>query len=146
MRQQLPLVLGEQPEDAELVRRQMDALAVDVDRPLLEIDADRADLDHRLARRRSPPQRRTQAREQLSDRERLRDVVVGARVEGGDLLVLVADGRHDDDRRFAPRRGAPGTPRCRVPSGQQQVEDDRVGRLRRRRAERLAAVVAVSTS
>ena len=112
------------------------ARAVDVDRPLLEIEADRPDLDHRLARRRRPAQRGAQAREQLADRERLRHVVVGARVERGDLLVLVADRRDDDDRRLAPRAqlaahlGAGAV-------GQQQVEDDRVGRLQRRGAERL---------
>ncbi len=34
-----------------------------------------------------------------SDRERLREIVVGARLEPGDLVALVAAGRQDDDRR-----------------------------------------------
>src|SRR5213080_3572646 len=51
VRHQLALVLGEDTQDAELERRQMNGLAVDGDRRLLEIDPDRADLEHRLTRR-----------------------------------------------------------------------------------------------
>ena len=51
---------------------------------------------HRLACGLRPPERRAQAREQLVDPERLRDVVVGAGVERRDLLALVADDREDE--------------------------------------------------
>ncbi len=119
---------------------------VDRDRLLLEVDADRTDLDHRLARRPRATQDRAQAREQLADRERLGHVVVGAGVERGDLLVLVADGRDEDDRRLAPR------PELAADLGagavrQQQVEHDRVRRTAAPAAvSASAAVVAVSTS
>ena len=46
------------------------------------------DLDHRLARRDRPPERRSQAREELVDPERLGHVVVGAGVQSGDLLAV----------------------------------------------------------
>ena len=58
-------------------------------------------------------QHRAQPREQLVDADRLRDVVVGARVERGHLLALLADGREQDHRRLAPACAARGRRRCR---------------------------------
>ena len=43
-----------------------------------------------------------EAGEQLVHSERLRHVVVGARVESGDLLLLVADDGEDEHRGVAP--------------------------------------------
>src|SRR5579884_778503 len=133
--QQLPLVEREQPDDPELVRRQVHRLAGDGDGGLLEVDADRADLHDRLGRRADPPQHGAQPREQLADRERLRDVVVGAGVESGDLLVVVADRGDEDDRRLAPLAQA-ATHLAAGAVGQQQVEDDGVGRPQPRGRER----------
>ena len=44
-----------------------------------------------------PSQRRRDPREQLVDAERLRQVIVGAEVEGSDLVVVAAARRDDDD-------------------------------------------------
>src|SRR5205814_8183660 len=53
-----------------------------------------------------------------------------------DLLVVVADRRHEDDRHVAPLAQAAGHLVARA-VGQQQIEDDRVGRAERRGGERL---------
>ena len=54
--------------------------------------------------------RRAQAGEQLVERERLREVVVGAGVEPGDpVRDLVAGGEHEDRRAALARRAAGGT-------------------------------------
>ena len=50
------------------------------------------------------PQERAHAREQLAGAERLREVVVGAEIQRGDLVrLLVANGQHDDGH-AAPAR------------------------------------------
>ena len=67
-----------------------------------------------------PPQERAHAREELLERERLRHVVVGARVEPGDaVLDLDARGQHEDGQRLpraASRRqtSRPSTPGMRT--------------------------------
>ena len=72
-------------------------------RALLAVDAQVADLEHRLARRPRPAQRGAEPGEQLVAAERLRHVVVGAGVERGDLLLLFSDRGEDEDRRRRPR-------------------------------------------
>ena len=52
---------------------------------------------------------RPQPRQQLAHPERLGDVVVGAGVEGGDLLPLLADRREDHDRHASSTCAARGT-------------------------------------
>ena len=99
------------------------------DGSLLEVDPQVAELDDRLGGSVGAPQRGAQAREQLLDAERLRHVVVGARVERRDLLGLVADDGEDDHR-----RAAPGAQLARdvgaAAVGQHEVEHDGVGRVR----------------
>ena len=77
----------EEPEEVELVRGEVHGSPGHGDRALLEIDHELAELEHGLGRRADPSQHRAQPREQLSDRERLGDVVVRAGVERGDLLA-----------------------------------------------------------
>ena len=102
MGEQLALVLGQQPQHRELVRRQLHRFAGHRDRALLEIDDELADPDDRVPGRPCAPHRRSQASEELVDAERLRHVVVGACVESRDLLALLADGREDQDRDGRP--------------------------------------------
>src|SRR5205823_9056841 len=72
----------------------------------------------------------------LPGRERLRHVVVGAGVQRGDLLFLVADGGDEDNRRVGP--GAQLARHVGAGAvGQQQVEHDRIRRLQAGRGERL---------
>ena len=87
-----------------------------------------ADLDHGLRRRRRPAEHCPQPREQLVDAERLRDVVVGARVERGDLLPLLADRREDDHRRLAPRAELPADVGA-APVREHEVEDHGLRRI-----------------
>src|SRR6476469_8622940 len=103
----------------------MHRATVDRDRLLVQIDVDRSDLEHWVARRPCPAQRSAQASQQLAHRERLRHVIVGAGVERRDLFRLVADRRDEHDRRLAP--GAQLSADLGSGSvGQQQVEDHRV--------------------
>ena len=77
---------------------------------------------------------------QLVDAERLRDVVVGAALQGLDLLLLlVASGQ---DRRSASRRPAGSGRRCRSPSmsGSPRSSRTRSGRRCSQRSQRGRAV------
>ena len=110
----LPSFCGEHAQELELVRRQL--------RPARRRGADRR-FSRSIAS--SPisttgsadgldaPQRGAQPRQQLVDAERLGDVVVGAGIERGDLLVLVADGREDEDRDVRPAAQLAGRRRRR---------------------------------
>src|SRR5207248_2828750 len=102
---------------------------------LLEIDPQLAALDDRLGRSVGPPQRSAQTSEQLLDPERLRHVVVGAGVERGNLLGLVADHGQDDHRSATP--GAQLTAdRGAAAVREDEIEHDGVGRIRGERGER----------
>src|SRR5512133_823475 len=76
----------------------------------------------------SPADGGAQAGQQLVEPERLGDVVIGARIEGGDLVgFALADAQHDD-------RDPGPTPQAldhleAVDAGEAQVEDDHVGLL-----------------
>ena len=96
MRQELALVLREQRSRGNSCGVSCTSSPSDGRAPLLEVDRELADLDHRARPRACAPERGPQAGEQLLHPERLRHVVVGARVERRDLLVLVADRREDD--------------------------------------------------
>ena len=91
-----------------------------------------------FGRRLVAAQRGADAGQQLVHAERLGDIVVGARVEGGHLVGLgVADRQHDDrDLRPSPEAaddlGA-------VDVGKPEIEEDDVGMRGRRLAEGLAA-------
>jgi len=80
------------------------------------------------------------ARAQLFDRERLDEVVVGARVETLDAILDGVAGGDDEDRHSvlaAAKRTAHLEP---VDAGHQNVEDDRVRRVRSVVGERFGAV------
>ena len=113
MGEELALVPGEQAKQLVLDRGQRHRLAGHGDGALLEIDAELADLDDGLGRRRRAAQGRTQSCEQLVTAERLRHVVVRAGVERGDLLPLLADGGKDEDRDGAPIPDLTADPPCR---------------------------------
>ena len=89
-----------------------------------------------------PPKEGAQTREQLGEREGLRQVVVGARVETGDATVdLRAGGQHQDGNTH-PRGAKPAADLEPVGAGHEDVENDRVRRrLEIEALERLLAVL-----
>ena len=135
MGQQLPVVEREHAQQLELVRGQVHrARRPTRDRALLEIDDELADRDH--AARPTAPTRRSTARSRASSSsiaDRLGDVVVGAGVERGDLLALLADRREEDHGHRAPcAQLAADVDAGAV--GKDEVEDHRVRRSQRRRS------------
>ena len=94
--------------------------------------------DGRAARPPAPGER-AQARQQLGERERLRQVVVGAGVEPGDaILDRVARGQHQH-RRPDAALPQPAADLDAVDAGQHQVEHDRVVLDRLGHPERVVA-------
>ena len=86
-------------------------------------------------------QQRVQARAQLGDRERLDEVVVGARLEAGDAVVDVVARREDADRHVDAAGAHAPHDADAVEVGHRDVEDDRGGRPRRDGVERGAPAV-----
>jgi hypothetical protein len=71
------------------------------------------DHRHLVGGRVAPPDRGPQPGEQLAHAERLGHVVVGAGVEGRDLVGLGIAHRQHDDRHLGPAAQAPRSRRCR---------------------------------
>ena len=101
-----PLLAGEGVEEAELGRRQLGALAVDVRLDVVGVEAELLDLDlvaaTRLGLADATACRGADAGRELLHRERLHEVVVRADLEGVDAVVLRASRGDDDDRRADP--------------------------------------------
>ena len=107
---------GEHAQKIVFLRRQLQRRAVPVTRRF-SMSTTRPCADTVSDRRRAAgamAQRRAQARQKLPDGERLLDIVIGAKVERGDLLGLAVARRQDDDRRrsrtCAPRPTHPFRP------------------------------------
>ena len=84
--------------------------------------------DRLLLARRGTAQCRTQPGEQLVHAERLRDVVVSAGVERGDLVLLRLAHGQDDDRHARPAAKA-SDHLDPVDPGKPEIEDDHLGVL-----------------
>ena len=90
-------------------------------------------------RRRGATKQRADAAAELADRERLRDVVVGAELEAEHLVELVvARGEHDD--RDGALGAQPPADLEAVDSRQHDVEHDEVDLLLAEASQRLLAV------
>jgi len=120
----------ERREQVELLRRQPDGIAGNLDRTSGQID------DHipgRNARRasngRNTPHHRLDARQQLGEGERLDEVVVGSAAQSLDARGQVSAGGHDDHRPAAEAPQA-STQLQPVAVGQAKIEQDEIGRLR----------------
>ena len=96
-------------------------------------------LDDRLLLRRcGPAQRGPEPGEELVHPERLGDVVVGAGVERGDLVLLASRADSTTIGTVAPAAQAADHLDA-VDAGQPEVEHDHVGMVARRELERLLA-------
>ena len=75
------------------------------------------------------PKRHSDPREELFGAKRLRDVIVGAEIEGRDLVRFTAARRQDNDRH---RRFAANTTGdfSAFDVGQTQIQDNQIGRMR----------------
>ena len=141
-RQHEPAVVEQLPEQVELLRRELDLLAVDLHLAPAGVDLELA-VGY-LARLQlaalgdAAAQDRLDARDELARVERLRQVVVGADLEPDDLVhVFVARGEHQDrDVRALAHALADLDP---VEIREHQVEDDQVRTLARERVESLLA-------
>ena len=99
-----------------------------VTRPRAAVDDERTDLDHAAdvsCARRTAARDRTDARDELTEPERLDDVVVRAELEPDDAVDLVAARGDDDDRhvRLGTQLAAQVEP---VEVGQTEIEQDDV--------------------
>ena len=129
----------ERLEQRELLRRELDLGVAAPDAPRGRVEAQVADREHRRPLGRAAPGERPQPGEQLGERERLRQVVVGAGVEAADaILDRVARGQHQHRRPDAVR-AQPAADLDAVHAGEHQVEHDRVVLGRARHPQRVFA-------
>ena len=125
--QHLPRMEHEQLEESELSARQVDRAA-----GTSHLARDRVELEIRevqgaVVAGGSPAQQRAQAGEELAERERLDEIVVGARVETVDsVLDRVARRQHQDGNTAAQPDRPAGLPA--VERRHQNVQHDRIGR------------------
>jgi hypothetical protein len=94
-----------------------------------QVDLDIAELEHRAERRThilAASRGGAHARQELSDAERLGQVVVGAGIQGLDLVLLAhASGQHDH-RNLRPAAQIAQEPHP-IAVRQTQIEDDQIG-------------------
>ena len=106
-----------------------------MDEPGRRVELDVREPEHLAFLGAEPAKQRAQPGEQLVERERLHDVVVGARVETGDPVGdLVPRGQHQDRAASCPSGECAGRPRARPAAASRRRE--RPHRRRRRPAGR----------
>jgi hypothetical protein len=138
----LPRVLQEQLEQEELGAGELDRPPVAGDLVRVRVELEVAEAQRApLALPARSPQQRPQAREQLLERERLGQVVVGARLQPGDAVPdALARREHEHRRAVAGVSHAPADLEA-VQAGHEDVEQHRVGGRGRLRADGLAPVL-----
>ena len=128
-----PCLARERVEEAELGRRELGALPVDVCLDVVGVEAQLLDLDlvaaPWLGLAHAAASCRANARGELLHRERLHEVVVGADLERVHAVVLRAAGGDDDDRRADPFVSRLLDHAPAVDAGEHEVEDADVGPL-----------------
>ena len=132
----------QQLEQQELGTRELDRAAAAADLVRLRLELDVGEAQHLAvhAAAGAAPQQGAQPREQFVERERLHQVVVGAGVQPAHPVGHRIAGGEDEHRRTIAGRPQPPADLEAVDSRHQHVQDERVGRPRGQRVERLRAV------
>ncbi len=122
-------VRGEEEEEVELLRREPERAAVELDLARAGVEREVVEREplHGDRRESRAAQDGADARRELARRERLGDVVVGAELEADDAVGLLAAGGEHDHRQVALRPD-PAAEREPVRSRQHHVEHDQVRR------------------
>jgi hypothetical protein len=129
-------VAGEHLEEVPLGGRELDVHAVPRHPPGTRVDREVVGADHRPRRfGGAATDRGAQPGEELVHAERLDHVVVGAGVEGCDLLPGRLAGRQHEDRNAGPA-AQPGDDLGTVHVREAEVQDDGVRRMARRQCQR----------
>jgi len=130
-REHAPLLPRERVEQAELGRRQLGALAVDVRLHVVRIEPQLLDEDRVAAAglcfADPPASRGANTRGELLHRERLHEVVVGSDLESVYAVVLRSPGGYDDDRGADPLVSGLLDHAPSVDAGEHQVENADIG-------------------
>src|SRR5262252_4992749 len=131
----------EMPHQDELAMRQRDIPVFHTEHPALQVEAHTAHLEPSRRRRRGPiVDPSPDPRDQLGDRERLRQVVHRPHLQAADLGLDIADRGQDEDtlRRIRPEDTAEHL--VAIQPGQQEIQhDDRIV-LALHQAQRFVAV------
>ena len=147
----MPGCVARTQQQPELLRGEIDVLALDAHAPARRIDVQAMNLERALAGGRGlglqlrsprPPQQRARAGHQLANAERLGEVIVGAAFEAEHLVALFATRRQHQDRHILVRALAPhrAADRNAIDARQHQVENDQIEGLGTGADERLLAV------
>jgi hypothetical protein len=133
MRQDFPGVADERGEQSVFDWREMHWLPGDGHLPLGEVHVQIVQRECGLAGiirvAGGVPQGRAHARQQLADPEGLAHVVIGAGIEGGDLVPLLASRREHNDRQGGPFT-QPADDIESVDVGEAEIENHNVGLAR----------------
>ena len=125
----------EREEQVELNGRQVKTARVDDRVPVHGIEVDAGDADSVEPLRR-PAKDRAHSRQQLSERERLHEVVVGAALEPIDAIGHAVTGRKDQDGHRVTRVAQAAEHVIAAAARDHDVEDDGIEARRRDRPER----------
>ena len=125
-REHEPRTAHQRLEERELLRRELDLDIPAPDLPRRRVESQIPDLDDSRPLRDASARERAQPSVQLRERERLREIVVGAGVESGDA-ILDASARSQHEHGRPDSVLAPGATHAHsVEARQHQVEHDRV--------------------
>ena len=138
-REHLSRPAHEQLEQRELLRRQLDLGVAAPDALGGGVELQVADFEHGGSFDCSAADDRAQSRPQLRERERLDQVVVGARVEPVDAIVHRVTSRQEEHRRPNPAGAQAGAGLESVHARQHDVQHNCVVALRLRHPERVFA-------
>jgi len=131
----------EQRQQRELERCQIDRDAVAARLTCVEVDGEIAHLDERCRCLAAAATHCPDAGEQLVEAEGLREVVIRAGIEPGDLVAGLAQRREHDDREVAAAAPQGAADLLSVELGEHEVEDGEIERSALRQPKAAAAIL-----